>query len=200
VGREGLYEAAGTGRFEVLTKEKVAQEYVTLMAPAPPADSPLRHSADLLSMVIGDDSGSRLFWELIDPGLAESAYCSYQENEAAGMFYTAFSGEPEAAREDLEIVRKVFAEVQKENITAEELEQARSKMLSRVVRGSERPKGRMIALGMNWTYQREYRTVDDELRSYEKVTLGTVREVLDRYPPGKVTTLALGPLKGMNGA
>jgi predicted Zn-dependent peptidase len=67
-------------------------------------------------------------------------------------------------------------------------------MLSRIVRGSERPKGRMVALGMNWTYQHEYRSVDDELAAYEKLTLADVRAVLDRYPLDRVTTLALGPL------
>jgi hypothetical protein len=53
----------------------------------------------------------------------------------------------------------------------------------------------MVALGMNWTYQHQYRSVDDELRAYEAVTLKSVREVLERYPLDRVTTLALGPLK-----
>jgi predicted Zn-dependent peptidase len=64
-----------------------------------------------------------------------------------------------------------------------------------VVRSSERPKGRMVALGMNWTYQHRYRSVDDELRAYKAVTLKSVREVLERYPLDRVTVLALGPLK-----
>ena len=71
---------------------------------------------------------------------------------------------------------------------------------ARLVRGSERPKGRMMAVGMHWTYQHEYRSVDDDLRAYEGVTLASVREVLDRYPLDRVTTLALGPLKGLRPA
>ena len=46
------------------------------MTGGPPADSPLRYAADTLAMAIGDDSGSRLYWALVDPGLAESADCS----------------------------------------------------------------------------------------------------------------------------
>jgi predicted Zn-dependent peptidase len=42
---------------------------------------------------------------------------------------------------------------------------------------------------------RQYRSADDELRAYEAVTLKSVREVLERYPLDRVTTLALGPLK-----
>jgi predicted Zn-dependent peptidase len=197
VGRECLREARGTGRFELLTRAKVTQEHVILISPGPAADAPLRHAADLLGMAVGDDSGSRLYWALVDPGLADSADCSFHEYEGTGSFYTSFSGEPGQAEEDLAIVLEVLGEVQRDGLSAEELSQARSKILSRVVRGSERPKGRMMALGMAWTYQHEYRSVDDDLRAYEDVTLEAVRQVLDRYPLDQVTALALGPLPSL---
>jgi predicted Zn-dependent peptidase len=205
IGRAGIGETPGSGRFEVMTKEKVMQEHVILIASGPPADSPLRHAADLLGMAVGDDSGSRLYWALVDPGLADSADCSFHEYEGAGAFYTSFGCQPEQADEDLAIVLDVLRGVQRDGLSEEELNQARSKVLSRVVRGSERPKGRMMAIGMSWTYQHEYRSVDDDLRAYEGVTLSAVRQVLERYPLDRVTTLALGPLAtlhspGANGA
>src|SRR5262249_50363519 len=115
-------------------------------------------------------------------------------------FYTSLSCEPAATQENLGIVREVLREVQKKGVTAEELNQAKSKVLSRVVRGSERPMGRMQALGMAWIYLHQYRTVDEELNAFEAVTLRDVREVLDRYPLDQVTTLALGPLEQLPGA
>jgi len=199
IGRDGISEARGSDRFEVMTKDKVMQEHVFLISPGPTADSPLRYAADLLGMAVGDDSGSRLYWALIDPGLADSADCSFHEYEGAGAFYTSFSCQPEQAEEDLELVVDVLRDVQDNGISAEELNQARSKVLSRVVRGSERPKGRLMALGMNWIYQHAYRTVDDELRAFESVTLPDIRQVLDRYPIDQMTTLALGPLARLNG-
>ena len=180
-----------------MTKEKVTQEHVILMAGGPPADSPLRHAADLLSMIVGDDSGSRLYWALVDPGLADSADCSFHEYEGTGSFYTSFSGEPDQAESNLEIVLDVLRTVQRDGVKEEELQQARNKVLSRVVRASERPKGRMVAVGMHWTYQHEYRSMDDELKAYEAVTTKAIREVLDRYPIDRVTTLALGPLASL---
>ncbi len=194
IGRGGVSETRGSGRFEVMTKDKVMQEHVFLISPGPPADSPLRYAADLLGMAIGDDSGSRLYWALIDPGLADSADCSFHEYEGAGAFYTSFSCQPEQSEETLELVAEVLRDVQANSISEEELNQARSKVLSRVVRGSERPKGRLMAVGMNWIYQHGYRTVDDELRAFESVTLSAIREVLERYPLDRATTLALGPL------
>ena len=52
-----------------------------------------------------------------------------------------------------------------------------------------------MAVGMGWTYQHEYRSVDDDLRAFEAVTLRSIREVLERYPLDRVTALALGPLE-----
>ncbi len=197
VDRDCVRETPGSGGFQIVTKEKVTQEHVILMGGGPPADSPLRHAADLLSMIVGDDSGSRLYWALVDPGLAESADCSYHEYEGTGSFYTSFSGEPEEAEANLAIVMDVLRDARRDGVTEEELQQARNKILSRVVRSSERPKGRMIAVGMHWIYQREYRTMDDELKAYEAVTTKTIREVLDRYPIDRVSTLALGPLTSL---
>jgi predicted Zn-dependent peptidase len=194
IGRNCLRPAPGSGRFEVMTRDKLIQEHVILVAQGPSADDPLRHAADLLAMAVGDDSGSRLYWELVDPGLADSADCGFHEYEATGTFYTSFSGEAEEAEENLGRVLGVLRDAQRGGIRTEELEQARSKMLSRVVRGNERPKGRMQAIGMSWTYQHEYRSVDDDLKAYRDVTLADVRKVLDRFPVDKVTTLALGPL------
>src|SRR5262249_24275073 len=90
---------------------------------------------------------------------------------------------------------RVLGQVQQEGITEEELNQAKSKILSRVVRASERPMGRMQAIGMTWTYLNTYRSVDEELKLFDAVSLKTIRKMLDRYPLDQVTTLALGPLK-----
>jgi predicted Zn-dependent peptidase len=194
VGRQAVRETPGSGGFKVVRKEQVTQEHVIVITPGPAADAPLRHAASTLALAIGDDSGSRLYWALVDPGLVDSADTGYQDYEGTGSFYTSFSCEPGQAQENLAIVLRVLAEVQRDGITAEELQQAKSKILSRLVRSGERPKGRMRALGMDWTYLKQYWSVDEELRAYDVVTLETIREVLDRYPLDRATTLALGPL------
>src|SRR5205807_9551802 len=40
--RTGLGEARGSGRLEIVQKDKVAQQYVVLLSPGPSAPSPLR--------------------------------------------------------------------------------------------------------------------------------------------------------------
>jgi predicted Zn-dependent peptidase len=179
---------------QVMTKDKLNQEQVFMLAPAPAADSMLRYAADTLAMIIGDDSGSRLYWAIVDPGLADSADMSFHDYEGTGSYFTSFSCEPENTDEILAIIRDILHSVQLEGVTEEELAVAKSKILSRVVRGSERPMGRMQALGMGWTYLKTYRSVDEELANFDAVTLKDIRTVLDQYPFDQQTVLALGPL------
>ena len=198
-GRGNRTEWTGTGGLHVLTRETVQQEHVMFMSGGPPADSPLRYAADTLALAVGDDSGSRIYWALVDPGLADSADCTYYENDGSGCAYASYSCEPEETEGNLAIMRTVLAEVQKNSITAEELMQAKSKIASRVVRGSERPMGRMQAIASAWSYTGEYRDVDTELKNFNAVSLENVREYLDRYPLDSSTVIAFGPVKSLAG-
>src|SRR5438128_9301943 len=146
-----------------------------------------------MSVAVGDDTGSRLYWAVADPGLAEWAGCGLDGNEAAGAYYTSFSGEPEQADKNLGILFGVLKDVQKKGITAEELQQAKTKVQSHLVRASERSYRRMLDVGAAWTYLGRYRSVDDELHDFDAVTAQGGREVRDRYPLTRVTRLALGP-------
>jgi predicted Zn-dependent peptidase len=159
----------------------------------------MRYAADTMALALGDDTGSRLYWGLVDPGRADSADCSYFENDASGCVHVSYSCEPDQAEENLGIVRSILADVQRDSISADELQLAKSKIASRVVRGSERPMGRMQAIAAAWTYTGEYRDVDTELANYEAVTLGDIRAYLDRYPIDRATAITFGPAKQIGG-
>jgi predicted Zn-dependent peptidase len=199
VGREHRTEWGGGGGSYLLTREKVQQEYVMFMCGGPPAHSKLRYAADTLALAVGDDSGSRLYWALVDPGHADSADCSYVENDGSGAVYVSLSCEPENTADNIARTVEVLKAVQQQGITDAELQQAKSKILSRVVRGSERPMGRMQAIAAAWSYTGEYRDVDTELANFEAVGLADVRAYMDAYPVDRDTVVAFGPLKEMNG-
>lgn len=192
--RGNIRPAVARKHLQVMTKDKLNQEQVFMISPAPAADSPERYTADTLAMIIGDDSGSRFYWALVDPGLADSADMGFHDYEGTGSYFTSFSCEPAKTKKNLALIQKILREIQREGVSDEELAVAKSKILSRVVRGSERPMGRMQALGMGWTYLHSYRSVDEELANFDAVTLKDIRGVLDRYPFDQLTVLALGPL------
>jgi len=198
VGRTNRTEWGGVGGLHVLTREKVQQEHVMFLCGGPPAVSRMRYAADTLALAVGDDSGSRLYWGLVDPGLADSADCSYYENDGSGCVYVSYSCEPEQTEKNLAVVRKILSDVQREAITPDELKLAKSKIASRVVRGSERPMGRMQAIAAAWSYTGEYRDVDTELANYDSVSLADVRAYLDTYPIDRSTAIAFGPAKQLD--
>lgn len=195
--RKNRRETKGSGGIHILPrpKDKVAQQYVMMIGPAPAADSPLRYAASLLSTAIGDSSGSRMFWSLIDPGLVDDAGIGADECDGAGAYFTSFSCTPEKADECYGIVRGILDDVQKNSISLDELEQARTKIVSRQVRAGERTHRRMLTLGHDWAYLKQCRTLDDELAAWDAVIPETIREVLNRYPLTDYTTTALGPLE-----
>jgi predicted Zn-dependent peptidase len=198
IGRKNLVEANRHAGQRLIPREKLNQEYAMLWAPAPAADSPMRYAANILTSIVGDYTGSRLFWELVDPGLADSADFSFLEYEAAGAYILSFSCQPENTAGNLKIIRRILSEVQKNGVTDEEVRVARTRMAAREVRANERTHRRMLSIGNNWTYLNAYRTLDDELASIDAVTRGDVQTLLDRYPLTDLMTVALGPLEKLD--
>jgi predicted Zn-dependent peptidase len=198
--RQHLHNSPGVGGIHLTAKAGVNQEHAQVMSPGPSAEDPLRYAAAMLTTAIGDVSGSRLYWALVDSGLAESASCGCDLNQASGVIQTNFSCEPEQAAENLQTVQRILNDVQRDGITDDELRQAQSKIASRLVRSAERPKGRMSAVAGNWITNREYNDIDTELARCAAVTQQHIRAVLDQFPLTQNTALLFGPLEQLGGA
>jgi predicted Zn-dependent peptidase len=183
--------------FQCLHKDTSALEYVLALAAGPGAADDDRYAAKLLATILGDDSGSRLYWALVDTGLAENANLGHHDYQGAGIFMTYMSCAPENAQANLARIADVYRQAEREGVTADELAQAKSKINSRVVLSSERPRGRLFTVGGNWLQRREYRAVADDLAAIDALTVDGVVDVLRRYPLSTSTTLAIGPLQSL---
>ena len=170
------------------------QQLIIQMAAAPSGSDPRRFAAELLCVIVGDDTNSRLYWDLVDPALAESAEVGYYEYEGVGTYLTFLSGSPESMKSNLEQISRQFAAVNANGVTAEELEQARNKVATRVVLRGERPMGRLSSLGGNWLSRREYRSIADDLAILRGVTVEDIQQLLIEFPLAQTTTVGVGPL------
>jgi len=188
-------EAHSPGGMSLITKASSLQQHVMQMAAAPPAENPLRYAADILSVIVGDDNGSRIFWELVDPGFAEQAEMGYNEFDGSGAYMSIFSCVPEETGANLARLHAIFDDINRNGVKEEELSQARNKVASRIVLRSERPMGRLSSLGHNWVQRQEYRRVEDDLETLRKITQADIRTLLDAYPLVPVTTSTVGPLE-----
>jgi predicted Zn-dependent peptidase len=189
--------ATANHKFVVLEKEIATQQYVLQLCPGPTADDDDRYAAKLLTAILGDDSGSRLYWELVDPGLAEHTTLSHQEYAGSGIMLTYMCCDPPHAADNLQRILDVYRKAETEGITPEELQTAKSKMQSRVVLSSERPRGRLFSVGSNWVYRRKYFSVDEDLKLISAVDEKQIAAVLERYPLSHNTTVTIGPSSQM---
>jgi predicted Zn-dependent peptidase len=179
--------------FLVLHKPEAMQQYVIQMSEGPFAGERDRYATKLLARILGDDSGSRLYWALTDPGLAEHVILRHYEYEGAGLLVTYMSCEPDQTAENLQIIRDIYNRAETSGISDEELAQAKSKVSSRVVLSSERPMGRLSYLGTEWAQHRRYRSVREVLDAVAAITVDDVHNILARYSLSRSTTVTIGP-------
>ena len=98
------------------------------MSPGPAASDDDRYAAKVLTVILGDSTGSRLYWELVDPGIAEVAELGHAEYLGAGAFVTQISCAPEDAEEVYERAMQVYQAAHEEGVTQAELQQAKNKL------------------------------------------------------------------------
>jgi predicted Zn-dependent peptidase len=180
--------------FKVAPKDDAVQLYAVQIAAGPAAEDEERYAGRVMATVLGDDNGSRFYWELIDNGRADTAALSSFEYQGAGIFVATLCCAPEDGPDNLKRIAELEEEIQRDGITQAELEQAQSKICSSIVLMSERPKRRMFALGANWLQRREYRTVKETIAAYQAVTRRDVSELLVNYPLIRNTTFVVGPV------
>ena len=190
-----LDKTSGNEGIAHIEQPSATQQYVTQISNGPAAGDSSRYARRLLATVFGDESGSRLIWELVDPGLAEYAVVASYEYQGAGITSTFLSCSPDSVEENLKRLADLQHEVQDNGITADELELAKSKMCSHLVRRAERPASRLFAVGNNWVQRRDYTTLKNVVEAYQAVTLEDVAQSLAQFPLSKAATVTAGPKK-----
>jgi predicted Zn-dependent peptidase len=183
----------GTHAFQTILRADDQQQTVVGVADAPCLESEDRYAAHLLATILGDHTGSLLYWALIDPGLADGAELSYQDYNQAGAFFTFLSCQPEETQANLTRVGEVYRSAINQGLSEDDLVQAKNKVLARSVLRSERPMGRLGSLGFHWMYRHAYISVEDELDAFNRVTLADMRRLLHDWPLWPLTIVSVGP-------
>ena len=182
----------------LITKETAVQEYVVQIFDGPSATDEDRFAARLLGTIIGDDSGSRFFWEFIDTGLAECAVFGAQEYQGTGTFMSYLCCEPDDTAECLATVQRILTDVRENGITDEELTRAKSKVCSQIILASERTGNRMFAVGGNWVRRRTYRTVRESVQRYQSITKEQIDSIVQRFGLAQQATVVVGNLTDLD--
>lgn len=183
-------------RTRSIVDAKLTRQHVGLMSAGPSAQSDDRYAAQLLATVMGDSTGSRLYYALVEPAIAEEASCSYDPMDGTGALITYIAADPDRAAEATRIARAEFEKFLAEGTNDAELSAAKNKIASGSVLGGEIPMGRLTAVGMEWMYRHNYKPLDRQIEELMAVTPEQVLAVARKYDPRHATLLTLGPREG----
>jgi predicted Zn-dependent peptidase len=175
-----------------LTDEKLNRQYTMAMTPGPSAQDDRRFAARVLADVVGDSDGSRFYWALVDNAIAEDADFGFYPHDSCGSFYYSLVTAPERTAQAMSIATKELDKV-KTDLNEDEIERAKNKIASGIVLSGEVPLGRMNSIGRQWIYNREYRSLEQDMETLMGVNRRALRELMDEYPFDPVTIVTLGP-------
>jgi predicted Zn-dependent peptidase len=182
----------------VLTTDKFNRAHLAFVAPGVPAQSPDRYAADVIAEALGAGEGSRLYWALVDPGLAEAARLYHSEEDGAGAFYAYVSCDPERAQEVADKLREVLATASDTGLSAEEVERAKRKLASGIVLQGETPFGRLLQVGFDWQYRHELAPIDATVDRFLAVTTEAANALLARALLKRTALVVLGPIQTLH--
>ena len=169
-----------TLRCGLVCRPKTHQAHVLLFSEGPSAQDPDRYALGLLSMILGDATGSKMYYDLIQTGLVESGGADTDERDAVGNFYAYAVTEPDRVEQVSQIMRKIVAATK--DFTEADLNRAKTKSISRIVASGELPMGRLMALGSEWLYRQEIQNLAELMNDIKAVTISDIHKALERFP------------------
>jgi predicted Zn-dependent peptidase len=161
-------------------KKNVHQNHVLLMTTSASVKDRERYDLALVALMLGDSVGSRLYWELIDTGLADSAGADTEERVDTGVFSLYASTTQDKFEEVRDILHRAACEAA--TYSDEDLERAKTKLITRLVQSNELPMGQLMALGIEWNQRREVETLAETLARVRQVSRTSIAAALERFP------------------
>jgi predicted Zn-dependent peptidase len=147
----------------------------------------------LLATIVGDDTGSRYFWAMVDPAIAETAAMQFDSMDGVGVLYSYIRCSPENAAKVLDIIKGIFDDLAEKGIAEDELGKAKNKVLSALTIKSEQPMGRLVNLGFNWVYTQQYRSIADDVAAIKAISVADVNALIGEFDLREFTRLSVGP-------
>jgi predicted Zn-dependent peptidase len=179
----------------VMVDKKLKQQIMIIGMPSVDVRDHDYYAAMLGGSILGDSDGSRLYWNIHQRGLAESASAGLWAMEGTGIMLMEANSTPEDAPRVLKLLRAELDNLLDDGIHEDELRRAKDKLISGIVLSSESTFSRMRSLASDWVTEGRLISVEEEIERVEKVTADDVMRALHRFPMREKQVLtALGPL------
>lgn len=172
-------------------RKNLSHSHAVLVTAGPGAQDEERYPLSLLANMLGDSSGSRMYWDLIDKGLADSASVDSDERDGTGCLMVYVSTSPSKLDEVVKIAKGIVTTPLE--FSDSDLERAKAKIVSRIVLDGELPMGRLMSLGMEWTYRKTSTPLSEVIARVRGVTRADIERALAKYPMSEWSEYRLLP-------
>ena len=194
-GRDASHYEPAQPINNVMVDKKLKQQIMILAMPTVDVKDPDYYAAMLGGSILGDTDGSRLYWNVYQRGMAESASAGIWAMEGTGIMIIDANTTPEDAPRVLKVLRAELDNLLDEGVFEDELQRAKDKWISSIVLSSESTFSRMRSLASDWITEGRLVSVEEEIERVEKITVDDVMRALRRFPMrDKQVLTALGPL------
>ena len=175
-----------------ITDDKLNRLYTMGMMPGPSAQDDRRFAARVLADVVGDSDGSRFYWAMVDNAIAEDADFGFYPHDQCGSFYISLTTDPDRAEKALGIALAELEKV-KHDLKDDEVERAKNKIASGIVLQGEIPLGRMRSIGGAWTYNKQYRSLEEDMQRLMGLNKQSLIDLVAEFTFDPMTIVTLGP-------
>ncbi len=178
---------------ERVADPSLGRVHAAVYAPGVSAQDPLRYAAAVLAACLGDDSGSRLYWDIVDKGLADSASLSHDSSDRAGAFVGYLSTAPEHLEGVLETYLATLAAAEQGGLREDEWQRAQRKLATSLTLRGETPFGRLMSFGGSYLYTERYQSVAEVVEAVFAARREEAAEILAGRPFTRPFALVLAP-------
>ncbi|HEX6291942.1 MAG TPA: pitrilysin family protein [Herpetosiphonaceae bacterium] len=174
-------------------QQETAQTQIAVAYQSLPLGDPHYYHERLALNVLSGSMASRLFTEVrVKRGLVYTVYATPRLYRGLGLVLGYAGTQPGRAQETVEVI---LGELRRlgEGVTAEELNRARTGLLSALVMQGESSTARAAALAGDVFLIDRPRTLEDIRGAVEAVTIDALNEYLAQHTPQTFTVITLGP-------
>jgi predicted Zn-dependent peptidase len=182
---------AGKSVYKEFRRKSLSHSHAVLIAQGASAQDEERYALSILSNILGDCSGSRMYWALVDKGLADAASIDSDERDGTGCMMVYVSTSPAQLDDVVKIARGIVSTPL--DFSDADLERAKAKIVSRIVLDGELPMGRLMSLGLEWNYRKTTTPLFETIAKVRSVSRADIENALKKFPMNEWSEYRLLP-------